>query len=131
MKANSTLQKLFSTLVSKSPQFPRPNKMASLSQTKGMQVTLTDVMTSPGAFKTIMIRDGGGRKMEISLRRTLLVPENGRACTIPPPDCGPFPIYSVADMASRVSPGSFDKAKGGVFIPMLREYKFPVFVIPD
>ncbi|QSZ31442.1 hypothetical protein DSL72_001007 [Monilinia vaccinii-corymbosi] len=53
--------------------------------------------------------------LDISLRRTIRVPENGEAHGLPP-DCGAFPIYSVREYAGGLSEEMV--LKGGVFVPI-------------
>ena len=81
-------------------------------------------MTSPCAFRAILIQDGCDKKMEISLHRTLRIPDNGQDYGTPP-DCGPFPIYSVerhADGLSQILPSPITQG-GGVSIPVLCKYE--------
>jgi hypothetical protein len=59
------------------------------------------------------------KNLEISLRRTIRVPDNGKPYELPP-DMGGFPLYSVNKYKSRL-PAEIAN-KGGVFIPIYRKY---------
>ncbi|KAG0647390.1 hypothetical protein D0Z07_7168 [Hyphodiscus hymeniophilus] len=86
------------------------------SGVKGVTVKLDSAMvTAPGAYKNLFIEDQYYKRLKISLRRTIRVPDNGESYGLPP-DCGAFPIYSVAKYTSRLPQKVV--AKGGVFIPM-------------
>lgn len=96
--------------------------MASVSTLNKLNVKLTKPSVSaPGAQKAIEVCYGSLDYLEISLRRTVRVPDNGIAYDLPP-DCGAFPIYSV-DAYKESLPQSMT-AKGGLFIPIYG--KFPV-----
>lgn len=83
-----------------------------------VKVALTDPASSRGAYDTIEVQDGSGRTLEISLRRTVRVPDNCRKYNLPP-DCGPFPLYLVAQHSDKL-PANM-AAKGGVFLPIYRK----------
>ncbi|KAE9369834.1 bacterial integral membrane protein-like protein-like protein [Stipitochalara longipes BDJ] len=67
------------------------------------------------AFETIRVTDSNSKTLDISLRRTIRVPDN-EATYSRPPDYGPFPLYSVSDFEDSL-PKSLVK-KGGIFIPI-------------
>ncbi|KAH6682475.1 hypothetical protein B0J14DRAFT_468361 [Halenospora varia] len=69
----------------------------------------------PGSFKAIEVMYGDKEYIQISLRRTVRVPDNDETYHLPP-DCGAFPIYSVNQYKSKL-PTSM-AGKGGVFIPI-------------
>lgn len=72
-----------------------------------------------GARDSIRVENRDPRSfLDISLRRTIRVPDNGSSYGLPP-DCGTFPIYSVAEFRSTL-PAEMS-AKGGCFIPVYRE----------
>lgn len=68
--------------------------------------------------ESIIIERYQGEQLEISLRRTIRVPDNGKAYNLPP-GCGAFPLYSVDDHRTQLSGDMV--AKGGLFIPVYRE----------
>jgi hypothetical protein len=80
-----------------------------------LKITLEDPKKSSSGHKTIRITYGGGDNLDISLRRTVRVPDNGTAYDLPP-DCGPFPIYSVKDYNSQLPKQTV--IKGGLFVPV-------------
>lgn len=80
-----------------------------------LKVTLEDPKKSSSGHKTIRVTCGGGDNLDISLRRTVRVPDNGDAYDLPP-DCGPFPIYSVKDYKSQLP--KHMAVKGGLFVPI-------------
>jgi hypothetical protein len=91
-------------------------KMANL------KVTLINPLgsTSPRPHEAICVSrrsDGETQKLEISLRRTIRVPDNGDVYELPP-DMGAFPIYNVREYDSKLPLALVEK--GGVFIPMFR-----------
>lgn len=55
----------------------------------------------------------------VSFRGTLRVPDNNKSYALPP-DCGPFPVYSVIDR--KESPLEHLVLKGGVFTPIYCKY---------
>lgn len=66
----------------------------------------------------IKIADGLGESLEISLQRTIRVPDGDGDSELPP-SMGTFPLYSVASYADRL-PTSIT-LKGGLFFPMYRK----------
>ena len=72
-------------------------------------------ISSPGGYKIIKVNYGGYDHLEISLRQTIRVPDNGTSYALPP-DCSPFPIYSVNSYKKNL-PESMT-AKGDLFIPI-------------
>jgi hypothetical protein len=71
--------------------------------------------------------DSAASYLEISLRRTIRIPNNDNSYGLPP-DCGPFPLYSVNEYKSRLPADIV--AKGGCFIPMYRK-STPYSIIPS
>ncbi|KAF8860739.1 hypothetical protein BDZ45DRAFT_588036 [Acephala macrosclerotiorum] len=65
--------------------------------------------------KTIRIAHGPIATLDISLRRTVRVPDNGNAYDLPP-DCGEFPIYAVSQYKDKLPQNMV--AKGGLFVPI-------------
>ncbi|CZT42531.1 related to ubiquitin/ribosomal protein S27a fusion protein [Rhynchosporium secalis] len=80
-----------------------------------LNVSLKDPMRTSSGYKTIRVTYGGDHPLNISLRRTVRVPDNGSSYNLPP-DCGPFPIYSVKQYKDKL-PNSMS-AKGGMFLPI-------------
>lgn len=71
-----------------------------------------------GACEAFRVEDSNDNStLEISLRRTVRVPDNGSSYSLPP-DLGAFPIYNVLDYQARL-PSSLVK-KGVTFIPIYR-----------
>lgn len=68
---------------------------------------------------------GRADNLEISLRRTIRVPDNKKSYDLPP-DLGPFPLYSIDEHGGQLSKKAFEE--GGVFLPMYRES--PASTIP-
>jgi len=75
-------------------------------------------MTFPGSFEFISVDDGLDGSLKISLRRTIRVPDNDESYSLPP-DCGPFPLYSIDHHKEKLPRPMV--AAGGVFVPMYRE----------
>jgi hypothetical protein len=74
----------------------------------------------PGAHKTIRVSRlccGELRTVDISLRRTIRVPDNKTSYELPP-DLGAFPIYNVEDFGSKLPPSIVET--GGLFMPIYR-----------
>ncbi|KAG4435392.1 hypothetical protein IFR05_009135 [Cadophora sp. M221] len=69
-------------------------KMSLLLPSRELSVTLQDLVSS--GHKTIRVTYGGGDHLNISLHRTIRVPDNPR------PDCGPFPIYSIKEYKEKL-----------------------------
>lgn len=92
--------------------------MVAAPLSMGLKVTLHDPMLSSSGHKIIRITYSGGDNLEISFRRTLRVIDNDAPNHLPP-DCGSFPIYSVADHESKL-PKTMT-GNGGVFVPMFGE----------
>jgi hypothetical protein len=88
--------------------------MASQAQHE-LRVTLADQIDSSSAYNSIRILQDDEKFLEVSLRRTVRVPDNGQAYDLPP-DCGPFPIYSVNKFKHQLPTNM--AAKGGLFMPM-------------
>lgn len=87
-----------------------------------LRVNLVDPVgiAAPSAHTTIRISRlccGERRTLDISLRRTIRVPDNKRTYELPP-DLGEFPIYNVRDYSSKLPPSLVKK--GGLFIPIYR-----------
>jgi hypothetical protein len=89
--------------------------MVGISHSKTLKVSLQDPMRSASGHKTIRVTYGGGDNLDIPLRRTVRVPGNGTTYDLPP-DCGPFPIYSVKDYKSQLPKNL--ALKGGLFVPI-------------
>jgi hypothetical protein len=71
-----------------------------------LKVHLTQPLESqsPGTYETIRISRstyGSEQNLEISLRRTIRVPDNGKHYDLPP-DLGAFPIYNIQDHYSKL-----------------------------
>lgn len=78
-------------------------------------------LTYKGAYDTEIL--------DVSLRRTIRVPDNDKAYALPP-DLGAFPIYSV-DRYKGNLPESM-VTKGGAFVPIHREssgFAWPLLVL--
>jgi hypothetical protein len=72
------------------------------------------MISAPDACERVNIKDSFGSQLTISLRRTIRVPDNGQSYELPP-DCGPFPIYSISQHAERLPEHLVGKC--GVFVP--------------
>ncbi|KAE9369833.1 hypothetical protein N431DRAFT_560557 [Stipitochalara longipes BDJ] len=83
--------------------------------TQDLKVTLADPMRTHSGHKIIHVTYGGVDTLDISLRRTIRIPDNGTAYELPP-DCGPFPIYSVKQYKSNLP--EHMAGKGGLFVPI-------------
>jgi hypothetical protein len=70
-----------------------------------------------GSYGSVKVKDVAGDQLEISLRRTVRVPDNGKTYSLPP-DCGTFPLYNVLDYESKLPADLV--AKGGAFFPVYR-----------
>lgn len=92
--------------------------MAAVPSNSDIRVKLTNPSETPGAFEDIEVKDRLGRVLNISLRRTIRVPDNAASYNLPP-DLGAFPIYSVQEHQARL-PDLLVK-KGGIFIPIYRK----------
>ncbi|KAF7882880.1 hypothetical protein EAF00_011369 [Botryotinia globosa] len=68
-----------------------------------------------GGYHTIAINNNSGGKMEISLHRTVRIPDDGKNYELPP-NLGKFPIFSIDDHAGKL-PVDIVR-KGGVFVPI-------------
>jgi hypothetical protein len=64
-------------------------------------------------------RRGGVERLKISFRRTVRVPDTS-ATSFLPPDLGAFPLYKVQDYDNKLPQTMV--SKGGLFMPMYREY---------
>lgn len=87
-----------------------------------LQAKLTQSLKQ-GAFRNIRIHRRIGTEsqvLDISLRRTIRAPDNGKLFDLPP-DMGTFPIYNVFEHASKLPPNLAEK--GGVFVPMYRKFE--------
>jgi hypothetical protein len=94
-----------------------PFSYAGLS--KKMSVKLKDLSNEQGAFETILVTDRNSETIEISLIRTIRVPDNGDAYHLPP-DCASFTLCLVSDYAESL-PQSL-VAKGGIFTSIYRKW---------
>jgi hypothetical protein len=72
---------------------------------------------STGSYDSVKVKDTTGDQLEISLRRTVRVPDNGKTYSLPP-DCGTFPLYNVLDYEKQLPADLV--AKGGAFFPIYR-----------
>jgi hypothetical protein len=72
---------------------------------------------STSSYRLIKVKDMTGDQLEISLRRTVRVPDNGKTYSLPP-DCGAFPLYNVLDYEKQLPADLV--AKGGAFFPIHR-----------
>ena len=61
----------------------------------------------------------GFASLKVSFQRTIRVPDNDGLSKLPP-DLGNFPLYRVSEHADNM-PAAMAK-KGGVFLPMYREF---------
>lgn len=78
---------------------------------------------APGSHRTIRVSRlccGELRTLDISLQRTIRVPDNTKAYQLPP-SIGSFPIYNVRDFTSKLPPPLVEK--GSLFIPIYRTWK--------
>ena len=89
--------------------------MNTIPESHELKVSLDKPMISSLSFRAINIQYGATDNLEISFRRTVRVADNSTAYDLPP-DCGPFPIYSVDEYKTQL-PASM-AAKGGVFVPI-------------
>lgn len=89
--------------------------MVAVPKNEELKVTLEHPVELSSGHKTIRVTYGGDYKLDISLRRTVRVPDNDTAYDLPP-DCGPFPVYSVKNHKSQL-PNSI-ASKGGLFMPI-------------
>jgi hypothetical protein len=64
-------------------------------------------------------RKGGSEWLEVSFRRTVRVPDNASSSSLPP-NLGKLPLYKVRDYEASLPLGI--NSKGGVFLPMYREF---------
>jgi hypothetical protein len=99
--------------------------MAQVPLSNVLQVTLADPIPKTSAYNTIRVLYGERYALDISLRRTIRVPDNGTSYELPP-DCGPFPIFSVSSHKEQL-PKSMS-AKGGLFIPIYGRAPSQLFV---
>ena len=72
---------------------------------------------STGSYGSVKVKDLTSDQLEISLRRTVRVPDNGKTYSLPP-DCGTFPLYNVLDYENKLPADLV--AKGGAFFPVYR-----------
>lgn len=100
--------------------------MTPLAMSTELKATLTRPMLSGTGSKAIEVTYGDTDRLEISLRRTIRVPDNGVSYDLPP-DCGPFPIYSVEHYRAGLPDSIVEK--GGVFVPMYRKSPSPSLMI--
>jgi hypothetical protein len=89
--------------------------MAELPPSHQLKVNLAEPKVSGSGHKVIRVTYGSCDSLDISLRRTVRVPDNGTAYDLPP-DCGPFPIFSVLEHKSKL-PVEMG-LKGGMFVPI-------------
>lgn len=88
--------------------------MSLVLPSQELSVALKDPMLSSG-HKTIRVTYGGGDHLNISLRRTIRVPNNVTSHNSRP-DCGPFPVYSIKDYKEKL-PKTMT-GKGDLFVPI-------------
>ncbi|KUJ10777.1 ubiquitin-domain-containing protein [Mollisia scopiformis] len=89
--------------------------MSRTQKPQDLKVTLAEQIDSSFAYETIRVLQGPHKVLDISLRRTIRVPDNDQAYLLPP-DCGAFPIYSVNRFKHQLPNDMAEK--GGLFIPM-------------
>jgi len=71
--------------------------------------------------RSINIKVSGSPAIEISFHRTLRVPEDGKAHSVPP--CiGKYPLFNVCDFEDKLPQCTRDM--GGVFLPIFGESNF-------
>lgn len=90
-----------------------------------LEISLHEKFDSAQGFgpelESIRIENGDIESfLEISFRRILRVPDNGKSYNLPP-EFGKFPIYSVHTFSSTL-PADIS-SKGGCFIPIYRKYR--------
>jgi hypothetical protein len=88
------------------------------SSSDAMQFTIVntvDPITSDWAPNRISIKSPEGGKLDIALRRTVRVPDDGRSHDLPP-NLGNFPIYEVNAYKERLPVPVVQK--GGYFMPI-------------
>lgn len=90
----------------------------SADHTAPLRVSLANPMQDCSGNKTIRIAHGPIATLDISLRRTVRVPDNGNAYNLPP-DCGEFPIYAVSQFKDKLPQNMV--SKGGLFVPIYGE----------
>ena len=66
-----------------------------------------------GSYKVIHVIDKAIGTLEISLRRTVRVPENWKSYDLPP-NCESFPLYSIAEHEAKLGKNVVEK--GGAHI---------------
>lgn len=86
----------------------------SIPSYRELSAKLQKPMLSSLGHKSIRVSYGCD-VLDISFRRTVRVPDNGDAYDLPP-DCGPFPIFSIKQNASKLPKEM--TSKGGLFIPI-------------
>jgi len=74
--------------------------MVQLPTVKDFKVSLKSPKELTTGHMIIRVTYGGGDTLDISLRRTVRVPDNGSLDL--PPHCDPFPIYSVKEYKSQL-----------------------------
>jgi len=70
------------------------------------------------SYRKIRITQPRYAKLDITLRRTIRVPDNGDCFNLPP-DMGAFPIFNVEQYRSSLPKSLVEK--GGVFVPIYRK----------
>jgi hypothetical protein len=100
--------------------------MAVTPTTRALSVSLVQHHTTEGAYQAMQVLDGDGESLTISLRRTVRVPNNGIAYSLPP-DLGAFPIYNVLKHIEKLPKHLVEK--GGVFIPIYRSFMLSLFIL--
>ncbi|KAH7395551.1 hypothetical protein BKA64DRAFT_708946 [Cadophora sp. MPI-SDFR-AT-0126] len=89
--------------------------MVATKLSEELKVFLQEPMVSSTGHKVIRVTYGGSDELDITLHRTIRVPDNDLSCDLPP-DCGRFPLYSVKDYKDLLPKNM--SAKGGLFVPV-------------
>jgi hypothetical protein len=89
--------------------------MAELPSSRQLKVSLAEPKVTGSGHKIIRVTYGGVDKLDISLRRTVRVPDNGTTYELPP-DYGPFPSYLVTEYKPKLPLEM--SLKGGLFVPI-------------
>ena len=82
--------------------------------------SLAQHMSSDNAHKCVRVTDPDDNILDISFKRTIRVPDNGKPYQLPP-DHGSFPLYSVRTYSKKLPLAL--SAKGGIFLPIYRKAK--------
>ena len=89
--------------------------MVAIKPSEVLGVCLQEPMKSSTGHKVIRVTYGGSDELDITLHRTIRVPDNDSSYDLPP-DCGQFPLYSVKDYKDKLPKNM--SAKGGLFVPV-------------